>query len=330
MLRKTLLLMTLFLLCVSARGNASMIPFITYTAEGAGISIDALGVADNTDGIISSEIPVGASIYGAYLYSASVWSSSLKNVLFDGNTLVSDASSRLDVGGKDANAASENRWDVTSIVQSKVGGGSGLFNFTVKELGYLDGEILAVLYNVPSDPVQTAFIFDGELATAGDSFNINLTTPFSVGDDVIMSLGISYGYQGSVQYTEVDVNGQRLTSSAGGEDDGIENQNGGLITAGGIGDSIANPANPLAGPGGDRFYDDELYNLAAFLNEGATLITIDTLNPSADDNVFFMGLTTLGEASAGPSVPEPATIFLLGSGLIGLVGLGRKKLFKRG
>ncbi len=332
-MRKIGILSVFFLLASASMAGATMSQFMSYTDNGAGMSVDAKGLADNTLGVISADIPVGASVYKAFLYSAAVGYSGnpLVDVVFEGNTLTSDVASRLDVGARDGNSwVSENRWDVTSIVQAKVGSGSGLFSFDLTETGYLDGEVLTVLYYDTTKPVNTAIIYDGELATTGDFFNIALTTPVDKTNPnffATMSLGISYSFQfggGDVtgQWSQVDVNGQRMTSSAGGEDDGFS-ANGGLITAGGIGDSIALPASAIAN-GGSARYDDELYGIESFLSNGETLISIRTLNPSNDDNVFFLGFTTLGEAKDVSTVPEPATLLMLGAGLLGLAGAKRK------
>ena len=46
---------------------------------------------------------------------------------------------------------------------------------------------------------------------------------------------------------------------------------------------------------------------------------------------FHWGMTCANDVIEGAApVPEPATMLLLGTGLVGLVGFGRKKFLKRG
>jgi len=207
------------------------------------------------------------------------------------------------------------RADVTSIVKPVVDSSApGRINFTFAEVaannGCIDGEALAVVFDDPTQTRDTTIIllFGGQ-ALSGDTFAITLGEPIdpnSAGARADMGLGISFGFQPSGQFSIVNVNGQRLTSSAGGQDDG-GSFNGGLITVGGLDDSNANPPDPNAtdltcGPPAAPRCDDELYSLLPFITANDAGISVFSQNPSNNDNVFFGYFHLSGAAIVGEGI----------------------------
>jgi len=309
--------------------------------QDAALSVDAFG---GNSGLLQTEIAADSTILAAYLYSSSVWTNTVSPVTLNG-TLLNPAVDGI-LLGPDANPTTNFIYDVTGLMTSSIDGIWGLQDHTIVENGNNDGEVLVVAYSNASTLGSTAIIMDGELSTDEDSTTLNFADPYS-GGDLLMSLAISFGNDSSnTQFTEVDITtdsttDRRLTSGAGGYNDGFL-ANGGLITAGGVGDDPTNPANPFANSG-----DDELYNLALgnvldpspFISVGDTFLELTTRNPSDDDNIFGLFLTssfTIDEiddiiiddgGNGGPDpVPEPGTIILMG---IGIAGLAASRLRKK-
>ncbi len=278
----------------------------SYTFVGHGNwSLDAVGGTATHGGTLTAHVPVGSHVEKAFLYSATYFNSAMSganaHLNFGANTL--DVNSWVALGTTSGGGLQSFRADVTGFVSSIVGAGSATdFDFNISNVlgSQTDGYVLAVVYSNPNETSHTIALLDGFSANTGDNFTVNFAHPIDTtvaGFSAEMSLGIGFSFQGGTQYSQVDVNGQRLTTSAGGQDDGIA-ANGGLITVGGLGDSTDNPINPNALPTNPRS-DDELYNLAngGFIHNGDTTIQVNTLNPSNDDNIFFAGFNITAVAS---------------------------------
>jgi hypothetical protein len=290
----------------------------------AALSIDGFGSLSN-NGIIQANIPAGSTIQRAYLYAASVWNMSpVYGVTFHGNELSLNSATIL---SPNQNPATTARWDVTNIIASSFTG--GLQDFSIVENGQNDGAVLVVAYSNSSTQGLTSVILDGELSTGGDTVQFDFDSPYT-GGDFLLSLASSYSSQPSEQYTKIDVttnstNNRRLTTSAGGQDDG-EWGNGALMTVGGIGDDPTN-VDPFASSFDGPRIDDEYYNLALgnsasaapFISPGDTFLRLTTQNPSNNDNVFGMFITSKFKSTATP-VPEPSmTLGIFGIGAIGIL-----------
>ncbi|KKG08827.1 PKD domain-containing protein [Methanosarcina mazei] len=271
---------------VRGDSGTSLQPMVTETGK-ISLSVDGLGT--DSSGIIQVEKPEGATVRSAYLIAAGEWGSQIP----EGSVLING--SAVYWNNTVFSTACYNYWaDVTSIVKPAVDiAPAGRVNFTVTETSPYssDGEVLAVIFDDPDQKEDnTVILLFGGQNPAGDTFSIKLSDPVDKNDSnfaIDMGLGISFSYQnsGGSQVSNVNVNGVRVTSSAGGEDDGFSG-NGALLTVGGLDDSTANPLDPYAGPSNPRT-DDELYNLLPFVNSGDSNITVFTQNPSNDDNIFF-------------------------------------------
>ena len=206
-----------------------------------------------------------------------------------------------------SNISSYNYWtDVTALVRPKLDGaatGDVFFAIGEPDLFRVDGAVLAVVFDDPNvATTKSVALLFGALKTVGDQFTVGLEQPFTSTSQLEMSLGISFGFQPSTQYSTVSVNNQLITSAAGGQDDGI-GANGSLITVGGVGDSPTNPANPNAAATSARS-DDELYDLRPFVPLLTKNVVVKTSNPSNDDNIFLAAfvsdppITTIATDSA--------------------------------
>jgi hypothetical protein len=261
---------------------------VTYTGKVV-LSVDGNGT-NGSSGIIQVLKPAGATVIAAYVAAATTPSS---RTLANGDVSINGTGVTFSeiVAGS---FGTSNGWgDVTSIVKPIVdGAAAGLVDLTITEVNTfsLDGEVIAVVFSDPSQTRNnTVVLLFGAQNTAGDDFSIDLANPIDKTDAALkidMSLGISFSFQPAGQYSTVDVNSTRMTSSAGGQDDGA-GEDGALLTVGGIGDTNANPADPNQTDSGGPLYDDELYNILPFVANGDTHIAVHTVNPSNNDNIFF-------------------------------------------
>lgn len=315
--------------------HAALTPAIKLSGN-VGLSVDGFGSNSASGGFLQAFIPIGATIERAFLYSAgtpfpfyadsptTLAQYNAAGITLGGtavtnfDTLVGATSSRPDIGGFFTARA-----DVTSVVAALVAGSATPnFSFSISEGSLnnrIDGEVLAIAYSLPSLAEGSVIFLDGGQRTGGETTVVNFAEPLVDPTDPNFraELGVGISFSCCSQRSTIQINGSTVSDFAGNFDDGAAQQDGSLITVGGLGD----PALAFAGSYAE---DKELYNIAPYLNAGDTSFSIFTSNATNDDNLFFASLYTTAIIS-DVGVPEPATwaMMLGGFGLLG--GAARRK-----
>jgi hypothetical protein len=331
--RDTLVVLGVTLCCIAGGASgaaADLTPALTETGR-IFFSIDGLGTTDPAGGVIEVQKPAGATTRKAFLSCAAVQG---VGAIPNGTVTLAGTPITWNQNITSPSGFGNTFADVTTVVKPTIDAAApGRIPFTVVEANpfAVDGCALGVVLDDPGQTRDSAVIvlFGGQ-NTLGDSFAITLAQPLDLSSPssrADMGLAISFSAQDqsgvggshlcgvqSAMDSQVDVNGQRLTSCAGNIDDGVGTiSDGMLLTVGGLDDSNDNPADPLqrAGDSGTpRVKDDELYNLKPFVKTGDTLIMVNTVNPSNDDNIFLAYFVTSVPAIVGEGIvlaPPSAT-----------------------
>ena len=304
-------------------------------------------------------VPDGAEIEKAILYSAVSFSSpgnllrdspeAKPDVILDGTRFSGDQWTRVGfppkIGGlstPDGRAVfATHRVDVTDALLDSIGDSRGALEIGIQEIDEEDplneiykltsGEVLVIIYSHPSEAERLIILHDG-YARPEESLTVDFARQIDSsveGFEAQMSLAIANSQQSDRiprnrnGLVEVDIDGRRLTSAAGGPDDGFKAGINGpvgtstLITVGGRGNDTANIGDPFSLPAGRLFAertDDELYDLAKgneldaapYLADGTSSLQIDIrhLNPLQLNVPFFLGLNIVTQA-APPEATSP-------------------------
>lgn len=321
-LKRTTLILVLGALCVAALPSQASLTLLNQWVGDYGYAQSGCGSVTQACTINLGSIPVGATITQAYMYSAEFGGPFAPSVSLNGTSL---AFNPVVMQSPTCCGLGSARADVTSIVSAAWNSTTGTFSgpFQVQEgasQAGIDGEALVVVYKY-NNPliVNTVAVLDGWSTSAGDHSSISFAHPLSGFAD--MSIADSFSCCG--QNSTITVNGTVITTNAGNNDDSQDGfvSNGNLITSGGPGSPYPgfSPCMPSYAA------DHEFYDLVGCAGvTGATTINVGTVNPSGDDNIFEESFWVSGQAQVSTS-PEPGTLIMFGSGVLGLAGLLRRK-----
>jgi len=190
------------------------------------LSADGIGSTSSSMSIRVNKPNAHAIVQKAILIS-SVTGASLTN------SCVTIAGVPVNLDGSASGTFFTNYWaDVTSIVAPQINNfPAGISTLNITECNIpnryggeaIDGEALLVVFNNATATENTIVIMLGAENLSGNNFSVTLAKPINPNQpraSLDMGLGIGYSFQGFDQFSEVSVNGERLTSSAGGQDDG--------------------------------------------------------------------------------------------------------------